>query len=238
MNNNLLLVAGKSATGKTSSFRNLKDPEGVLYLNCENNKPITFASKFKTVNITDPLQVYSAFEQLEGKDKYHTVIIDSLTFLMDQYETQYVLTATNTMKAWGDYAQYFKRLMQQYVATSTKKIIFTAHTLDVLNESEMVYDTLIKVKGSLMNNGVEAFFSHVVGAKKINIKKLESYKNDLLVITPQEQLREVKYCFQTDITKETVNERIRSPIGMWNENETFIDNDVQLVLDRIQKFYK
>jgi len=32
-------------------------------------------------------------------DKIETIIIDSLTFLMDQYESQYVLTSTNKMTA-------------------------------------------------------------------------------------------------------------------------------------------
>jgi hypothetical protein len=45
--------------------------------------------------------------------------------------------------------------MGQYVATSKKNILFTAHTMDILNESEMVNETLVKVKGSLMNTGVK-----------------------------------------------------------------------------------
>lgn len=36
MNNNLILVSGKSTTGKSMCFRNLQNPEGVMYLNCEN----------------------------------------------------------------------------------------------------------------------------------------------------------------------------------------------------------
>jgi ABC-type polar amino acid transport system ATPase subunit len=34
-NDNLVLVCGKSATGKSVSLRNLNKPEGVFYLNCE-----------------------------------------------------------------------------------------------------------------------------------------------------------------------------------------------------------
>jgi hypothetical protein len=120
MNNNLVLISGKSATGKSMCFRNLKKPEGVMYLGCEG-KGLPFASKFQKYTITDPLQVYEAFAKAETKPDIHTIIIDSITYLMDMYETLYVLTAANTMKAWGDYAQFFKRLMAQYVATSTKE---------------------------------------------------------------------------------------------------------------------
>ena len=107
MNHNLILVCGKSATGKSMSLRNIPDPKGVLYLNCENNKSLPFRSKFKTYNVTDAMDVYEAFTQAEERDDVHTIVVDSLTYLMDMYESQYVLTSTNTMKAWGEYAQFF-----------------------------------------------------------------------------------------------------------------------------------
>ncbi len=35
INDNLILLGGKSATGKSASLMNLRDPQGVIYLNCE-----------------------------------------------------------------------------------------------------------------------------------------------------------------------------------------------------------
>lgn len=236
-NQYIILVAGKSATGKSLSLRNIKNPEGVIYLNCESNKALPFPAKFKQFTVIDPYQVYEAFTEAEKMEDVHTIVVDSLTYLMDQFETRNVLTATNTMKAWSDYAQFFKRLMQEYVANSTKNVIFTAHTLDVLNESEMVMETLVKVKGSLMNQGIESYFTQVISSKKMTTKKLEKYKSALLDITEEEAALGFKYVFQTKLTKETVNDRIRSPLGMWDTQETFIDNDLQLVLDRIHKYY-
>ena len=46
-----------------------------------------------------------------------------------------------------------------------------------------------------------------------------------------------KYCFQTKLTRETVGERIRGPMGMWDTNETFIDNNIQLVMNRLHEYY-
>lgn len=237
MNQNLVLIAGKSASGKSLSLCNIIDPEGVIYLNCENNKALPFPAKFKQLTITDPMKVYQAFEEAEKMDDVHTIIIDSLTYLMEQYESSYVLTAANSMQAWGQYAQFFKRLMQDYVARSTKNVIFTAHTLDVLNESEMIMETLVKVKGSLMNNGIESHFSQVLACKKMPLKKLENYESDLLNISEEEEMLGFKYVYQTKLTKETVNERIRAPLRMWDTKETYIDNDIQLVLDRIHTYY-
>jgi len=158
--------------------------------------------------------------------------------MMDMYETMYVLTSTNTMKAWGEYAQFFKRLMSHYVANSTKNVIFLAHTLDVLNEAEMINETLVKVKGSLMNQGTESYFSTVLSSKKVSVNKLDPYESKLLNISEEEEAISVKYIFQTRLTKETVNERIRASLGMWSVKETMIDNDIQLVLDRIHEYYK
>ena len=137
----------------------------------------------------------------------------------------------------GDYGQYLKKLMLHYVAKSSKQVIFLAHTADVMNETDMIMETMVKVKGSVMNTGVESFFSTVLACKKMPLAKLKAYNNPLLVITPDDELLGYKYVFQTKLTKETVNERIRSSMGMWNQQETFIDNDAQLVLNRLREYY-
>ena len=234
-----ILVGGKSAGGKTASLKDLLNPSGVVYLNCEAGKEVPFPDKFKKITITNPLQIETAFIEAEKHKNIHTIVVDTLTFLMDMYESQKVLTAPPDAKykAWSDYAQYFKHLMQDNVAKSTKNVIFMAHTMDVLNEGEGVMETLIKVKGSTMNQGVEAYFCNVVAAKKVPLTKLEPYKNKFLIITPEDETLGYKYVFQTKLTKDTVNERIRSPIGMWSIDETFIDNNAQFLLDRLHEYY-
>ena len=201
------------------------------------NKKLPFRSKFKEFGITDPLQVYQAFDEAEQMDGVHTIVVDSLTYMMDMYESFHVLKSANTMKAWGDYAQFFKVLMSKYVAESTKNIIFIAHTSDVMNDAEMTMETLVKVKGSLMNQGIESFFSTVISTKKLTLKSLKDYGNGLLEITPEEEALGFKYVFQTRITKDTVNERMRAPLGMWEVKETYTDNNVQLVIDRLHEYY-
>lgn len=237
MNDHLVLIGGKSAAGKSAALMGLQNPEGVMYLNCENGKKLPFRSHFKEFTITDPLQVYEAFDAAEGMPDVHTIVVDTITYLMDMYENLYVLNSANSMKAWGEYGQYLKRLMQQYVAKSTKNVIFLAHTSDILNETDMVMETMVKVKGSVMNVGVESFFSTVISCKKMPLSKLKGYGSPLLQITPEEEALGFKYVFQTRLTKETVNERMRSSLGMWTAPETYIDNNVQLVLDRLHQYY-
>ena len=74
--------------------------------------------------------------------------------------------------------------------------------------------------------------------KKLGIKKLDPYGSDYLNITDEEAMLEFKYVYQTKLTKETVNERVRSPLGMWSTPETFIDNDVAFVVERLHEYYK
>lgn len=127
--------------------------------------------------------------------------------------------------------------MQQYVAKSTKNVVFIAHTLDTLNEAEQVRETKVPVKGSLKNNGIESYFTCVIGAKKRQLRDLEKYGSDLLNITDEEEALGFKYVFQTKLTKDTVNERLRGPLGLWDTKETFIDNNMQTVFDRLREYY-
>lgn len=100
MNKRLVLVSGKTTTGKSACLRNIKDPEKVIYLGTESGKDLPFPSKFIQANITEPFQIPDYFEQAEtAGDKCHSVIVDSLTYMMDQFESIHVLPATNTMKA-------------------------------------------------------------------------------------------------------------------------------------------
>ena len=127
--------------------------------------------------------------------------------------------------------------MQQYVARSTKNVIFIAHTADTMNESEMVMETKVPVKGALKNNGIESYFTQVIASKKVPLKVLREYNSPLLNITPEEEALGYKYVFQTKLTKETVHERLRGPLGMFDTKETFIDNNMQLVLNRLHEYY-
>lgn len=242
-NDNLVLISGVSGTGKSASLRSIKNPEGVMYLNTENGKKLPFASKFMKgpdgkvgFSITDPYQVYEAFDAADSMGA-HTIIIDTATFLMDMLETQYILDSSDTRKAWQEYQQYFKRLMQHYVALCNQNVIFTAHTLSVYDEQNETLETKVPVKGALKNQGIEAFFSLVVSTKKKKLKELEKYQSDLLTITPDEEAVGFKYVFQTRVTKDSLSERIRAPMGMFSLEETYMDNDAQLLLDRIHQYY-
>lgn len=238
VNDQLILVAGFSGEGKSASLRNIRNQDRWVYLNCEAGKRLPFRNQFNNVRIADPYEVWSYFDECtENKDQVDGIIIDSSTFLMDMFETQYVLGAADTMKGWSQYAQFFKTLMQQKVTLFGKPVIVIAHLLDVLDEKSMEMRTSVPVKGALKNNGIEAYFSTVVAAKKVAVKELEKFGSKMLVITEEERELGFKHVFQTRITKQSTGYRIRSPMGMFDKAETFVDNDCQVLLDHLNEFY-
>lgn len=211
----------------------------MLYLNCEAGKKLPFRNKFTTKVVTDPEQIFEAFEYVanDGAGDFDAIVIDTLTFLMDMFESQYVLGSGDTMKGWSNYQQFFKSLMQDHVAKATIPVIILAHTRSDLNESKMQMETAVPVKGALKNNGIESYFSTVVSTKKVTLKDLKDYSNSMLNITPEDEMLGYKHVFQTKLTKATIGERIRSPMGMFTTAESFIDNDAQLLLDHLNEYY-
>lgn len=237
-NDQLVLISGESSTGKSAALRNLRNPEEWLYLNCEAGKRLPFRSRFQAHKIVDPYQVYEAFDYGTGNAQIKGIIIDTVTFLMDMFESQYIIGSSNTQKAWGDYAQFFKVLMQDKVTRFAKPTLILGHTREELDEAAGVMRRAVPVKGSLKNNGIEAYFSTVVSTKRVQIKDLKDYQSSLLNISPEEQDLGYKHVFQTRPTKATVGERIRSPMGLFDKSQTFMDNDAQILLDHLTEFYK
>lgn len=238
MNPNMVLVCGYSATGKSMSLRNIKNQEKWYLLNTEAGKMPPFRNKFRHLRVSDPWQVIEAFDVGKDDADCEGIIVDSLTFLMDMFETQYVITASDTRKAWQDYQQFFKQLMQEKVVLFNKPTIFIAHVMDTLDEKNMEMRTCVPIKGALKGTSVEAYFSTVVASKRMPIKALEQFKNPMLNITDEEKELGFKYVFQTRLTKDSLGERIRSPYGMFGKEETFIDNDCQLLLNHLEEYYK
>ncbi len=190
------------------------------------------------ITITDPYQVEAGFEAAESKPEIHTMVVDSLTFLMDMFVSVHVIPSADTMKAWGEYGEFLRNLMQQHVAASSKNVIFTAHVEKMLNEQTMSMEKRVPVKGALAKNGVEAFFSTIVTARTMPISILEQYKNPMLNISEEDKMLGFKHVFQTKLTKDTIGERgMRAPMDMWETKETFIDNDCQLLMGRLNEFY-
>lgn len=236
-----ILISGESGHGKSFSLMNLRGQEGVLYINCEGGKPLPFKNKFKRVTVDDPLEIFDLFDQvIEDKSgRFHTIVIDTISFMMNRYESVHVLGSANTMAMWGNYGQFFPKLMYEYVAKAPQYVIMLGHLESILNEDTGRYDSKVPVKGALAKNGLEAYFTTVVNCKKMPIKDIErdAKEGKLLTITDRDRNLGYKHVFQTRTTKQTVGDRIRSPFGLFSDDETYIDNDAQIVIDQLVGYY-
>lgn len=158
LNTQLVLISGMSATGKSASLRNLKNQEKWYYCSCEAGKSLPFKNSFKDLKIEDPMQIFEAFDHaIANPDKCEGIIIDSLTFLMDMYESQYVLNSSNTMKAWSNYGQFFKTLMQDKILKFGKPTLILAHTQDFVDDRTLETKTYAPIKGALKAQGIESY---------------------------------------------------------------------------------
>lgn len=236
--NQLILVSGFSGTGKSASLMNIRDQKDWLYLNTESGKRLPFANKFDSHTITDPYQVHDAFEFGIGEPEVKGIVIDSLTFLMDMFNTIYIYNAADGRAAWADYAQFFRKMLMELVPTFNRPVIFTAHVRNDVDENTGKDVTSVPIQGQLKGVSVESFFSTIVSTKALPCKALAGYENKMLNITAEEKELDMKHVFQTRLTKHTTGERIRSPIGFFGVNETFIDNDCQVLLDHLDKMYR
>lgn len=234
-NKNIVLIMGKPNTGKTSSLRNLKQEE-MVYLNTDL-KEMPFKDRFlASVEVADAYDIHGYIQDIEENPDVSGAVLDTLTFLMSMYERQYVINAANTQKAWGDYGNFYRDFIHN-IKAGTKTYAIMAHEESALNEQAMVMETKVPVKGAVGKVGVEADFTTILSTMQIPVKKLEGIENDLLTITDAEKEDGVKYVFCTRITKETAGSKMRSAMGLWNRNELYIDNDLDLVFKRLKKYY-
>jgi len=236
-----VLISGESGVGKSASLRNMRGHEGVLYINCEGGKPLPFKNKFKRVTIDDPEEIFDIYDQIisDNSGRFHTAVIDTVSFMMNRYESVHVNNAANTMSAWGSYGQFFPKLIYDYVAKFQGYSVMLGHLESILDENTGRYSYSVPVKGNLKKNGLEAYFTTVLNARKVTIKDIEkdAEEGKLLKITDRDQALGYKHVFQTRTTKGTVGDRIRSPFGLFSDEETYIENDVQVVIDQLNGYY-
>lgn len=237
-NKNLVMVMGKPNTGKSASLRNLPQ-ESMVYLNADL-KETPFRDKFMmSLELADAKDTVDFIRQIEAEPSVTGAILDTITFLMQMYERQYVAPLAGTKQgqsAWGDYGNFYREFIHE-IKSGTKNYAILAHEDESLNEQAMTMESRVPIKGAVGKVGVEADFTTILRSMQIPVSKLKGHENDLLVITPEEEEDGVKYVFATRITKESAGSKMRSAMGLWKREELYIDNDLDKVFKRLQSYY-
>lgn len=238
-NKNVIMIMGLPSSGKTYSLKYLPNQDKWAYLNCDL-KDITFKSPKFLANkdVDDAMTLPQYIDLVENTPEIEGAVIDTLTYFMNMFERQYVKTARDTQKMWGEYGDMYCEVMHK-IKSGTKSYVVLAHEMDVMTtkgDGETIHETKVPVKGAVGKRGVEGDFSIILRACRMPVQTLDKYPNDLLHITERERRKKVKYVFQTDITTDTLNHKIRVPEEMFREEELWIDNDMGQVITRIHAY--
>lgn len=236
-NDQTVLLIGETGMGKTRSLKNLPANKTV-YANADAGKRLPFQNKFrKEFIITDPMQFINIMNKIESKDDIDILVADTINNLMDLFVTRYIKNSPDTRKAWGDYSQFINDLFGQYLPNTKKTYIFLGH-LETQEDNFGVQRQVVPIQGKLgKGKGIESFFSTIIRATIVDVDDLEPYQNPNLIITPNEKEDGFKYVFQTRKTKHSRSFNIRSPEDMWSRQETYIDNDMNIVIERLKQYY-
>lgn len=235
-NKNIVLIMGPPNTGKSTSLMNLSNQEKWVYLNTDL-KELPFSDSFaKNIEVAEAAKVVNYIEQIEQQADIEGVVLDTISFLMQMYERQVVNTAVDTMKAWGNYGNFYRQFIHA-IKSGSKDYAILAHEAVEHNEQTMQMESKVPIKGAVGRIGVEADFTTILSTKQVSVKELAGHENDLLHITPEEEEDGLKYVFCTRVTGQTRGQKMRSAIGLWKREELYIDNDIDQVFKRLKQYY-
>lgn len=252
--NHAILIVGKPASGKTCSLSNLREQNKIAYLNCDGGKQLPFRNSFQEIIIERADNFHAEFHKYNNFDKCKAIVVDCLTYLNQMYEQQSLnnydkngdLIPGINYAGWSKLSNFIYKIFQEDLCSAKKPVIMLAHLVDERAKKAaaensvsdgVTTDVLVPVKGSSKDTGIESRFTVVLAAKKVLLSELEPYKNDLLTITERDKRLGYKYVLQTAPTSTSVVERLRTPLDLFSIDETFIDNNVQYVLDRLDEYY-
>ena len=235
-NKHIVLIMGPPNSGKSTSLMKMKNQDRMAYLNTDL-KALPFADNFKVnIEVADAADVLGYINQIEEATDIDGAVLDTITFLMSMYERQYVINAVDTQAAWGGYGNFYRDFIHK-IKSGSKDYAIMAHEEVSHNEQAMTMESRVPVKGAVGKIGVEADFTTILSTKQVPLSKLEGIENDLLHITPEEEEDGFKHVFCTRVSKESVGQKMRSAIGLWDRKELYIDNDLEQVFDRLRQYY-
>jgi len=224
-NKKVVLVLGPSGTGKTRSLKRMINEQGdkMAYVNLDGKTNLGFKGKGKIAKFitpADPLEVNPGVRAMDELPEIEYIVIDTLSFYLDQLEQKHVIFEHDSQGAWGKtYAAEVKSLLHFANNVSKKSWIFLSHT----QEGELknfVTPTKAYAKGAVGRLGVEAYFDTVLYTSIFDDDEAEDG---------------IGYRFQVKKTKETKGLSVKSPEDMFPSPYTE-DNDILKIFDTIDNY--
>lgn len=211
-----ILLIGASGRGKTYSFRNL-NRETTAFINVEN-KPLPFKTPFKNtavpVKFSDVLQF---IEYLNTRKDIDCVVIDSFSAYIDMLMAE----ARATKVGWDIMNLYNENIgkFNNAVKNSNKDMFITAHWEVITSELGGTKELRAKVKGKEWEGFIEKDYTITLYA-------------EAKVAFGEQKAKHFFNIYSDGITS------AKCPPEIFGETVTTIDNDSNLVLQKIREFRK
>lgn len=205
-----VLIMGRSGSGKSASLRNVNETTFVVNV---NRKPLPFKANehLKVMNCDEYLKIKGALTAAYEKGIRVAVIDDAGYLMTNKFMVGHRQAKGNSQfDLYNEIADNFYSLIQFIsVGLPEDMIVYVVMHEDKNDMGEAKPKTI----GRLLDEKVcvEGMFSIVLHAIKLDGKYVFATNTDGL-----------------DVTK--------SPMGMFDQ--TYIDNDIQFVTDRIREYYK
>ena len=205
-----VLIMGRSGSGKSASLRNINETTFVINV---NKKPLPFKNNehLKVMNCDEYLKIKSALKAAYDKGIKVAVIDDAGYLMTSKFMAGHRQAKGNSQfDLYNEIADNFYSLIK-FIADELPEDMIVYVTMH--EEKNDMGESKPKTIGKLLDDKVcvEGMFTIVLHAMKLDGKYVFATNTDGL-----------------DVTK--------SPIGMFEE--TYIDNDIQLVTDRVREYYK
>lgn len=234
----VILIVGRGNSGKSHSLFNLKDADKSIYANCDQ-KELPIQDKFGTsVYLEKPKKFLKSLKyqsKLPLKKQPKVIVLDTLTHLMREYVSLHVETSSNKMAAWAGNLDFYTNILRT-IKLAYYDTILMAHLDVIRDEDGNIIGETIPISGKMGKVGIETDFTNIMHAMTIKVKTLKKYpKNKNLNITKREKMLGIKRVFLTTPITDYPYSKARSKHNLFSDNEIFIDNDIQIVLDKLRK---
>lgn len=211
-----VLLIGESGGGKTYSFRNM-NRENTLFINIEN-KPLPFKGQFKNTLIPNsPQDVLTFLQQGSLNKEISHIVVDSFSAYIDMLLLQARATKTG-YEIWSYYNEQIGKF-NDYIKKVQKEVFVTAHYEVLTDEVGGMKKKRAKCKGNEWSGWIEKDYTIVAYAEsKVDFGETKA-----------------KYFFT--LQADGINSA-KTPPDIFGQESIIIENDSNLILQKIREFIK
>lgn len=214
-----------------------------------------------------PTQLPSIIRQARNSGNFDLIVLDTITIAMSEFTRRFINTTMpkwatdangnivsdsnyvavseknggkiDSMGGWGRYAALVSDIVAE-ANLSDAQVVIMGH-LDIRQDEAGDFLFKCPLQGQVGKQGLEGLFSIVMHAGSVKLDHLANdYGQDHQWLSMEESIEFTgeQFTYQVAHTKETVSTHVLRTIdGLWPKGVRFINNDLQMVMDRFDEVY-